>query len=106
MAVIGNVFGLEQYKEENNTYTSYTMGDNHTLQVLQNKLNRLLTGSQYNTPTIELLQQTDSLSIQQMIAFQTIVMTFKILKSKKPSYLSRKIQEVLELLRKGSSRGE
>ena len=106
LPVIGNVFGLEQYKEENNTYTSYTMGDNHTLQVLQNKLNRLLTGSQYNTPTIELLQQTDSLSIQQMIAFQTIVMTFKILKSKKPSYLSRKIQEVLELVMKGSSTGE
>ena len=106
LPVIGNVFGLEQYKEENNMYTSYTMGDNHTLQVLQNKLNRLLTGSQYNTPTIELLQQTDSLSIQQMIAFQTIVMTFKILKSKKPSYLSRKIQEVLELVMKGSSTGE
>jgi hypothetical protein len=93
LPVFGNVFGLEQYKEENNRYTSYTMGDSHTLQVLHNKLNRLLTGSQYNTPTLELLQQTNSLSIQQMIAFQTITMTHKILKSKKPSYLSRKIQE-------------
>ena len=93
LPVFGNVFGLDKYKEENNRYTSYTMADNNSLQVLQNKLNRLLTGSQYNTPTIELLQQTNSLSIQRMIAFQTIVMTFKILKSKKPSYLSKKIQE-------------
>ena len=93
LPVFGNVFGLDKYKEENNRYTSYTMADNNSLQVLQNKLNRLLTGSPYNTPTIELLQQTNSLSIQQMIAFQTIVMTFKILKSKKPSYLSNKIQE-------------
>ena len=106
LPVFGNLFGLDKYKEENSRYTSYTMANNNSLQVLQNKLNRLLTGSQYNTPTIELLQQTDSLSIQQMIAFQTIVLTFKILKSKKPSYLSRKIQEVLELVMKGSSTGE
>ena len=42
LPVFGNVFGLEKYKEENNRYTSYTMADNHNLQVLQNKLNRLI----------------------------------------------------------------
>ena len=49
---------------------------------MQNKLKRLLTGSQYNTPTTKLLQ----------IAFQTITMTHEILKSRKPS-LAMKIQE-------------
>ena len=69
------------------------MADNHNLQVLQNKLNRLLTGSPYNTPTIELLEQTGSMSIQQMIAFQTIIMSFKVIKFRKPGYLSKKFQE-------------
>ena len=41
LPVFGNVFGLEKYKMTNSRYTAYTMGDNHKLQVLQNKLNRL-----------------------------------------------------------------
>ena len=93
LPVFGNVFGLERYKEENNRYTSYTMADNHNLQVLQNKVNRLLTGSLYNTPTIDLLEETGSLSIQQMIASQTLLMTYKVLQSRKPSYLSKKLIE-------------
>ena len=93
LPVFGNVFGLEKYKEVNSRYTSFTTRDNHNLQVLQNKLNRLLTGSNWYTPTCELLEQSNSLSIQQMIAFQTMVMTYKILKSRKPTYLSNKFQE-------------
>ena len=92
LPVFGHVFGLESYKESNNRYTSYTTADNNRLQVLQNKLNRLITGAQQGTPTSKLLEQTDSLSIQQMIAFQTMVMTAKILKSRKPTYLSDRIQ--------------
>ena len=60
---------------------------------MQNKLNRLITGAQQGTPTSTLLEQTDSLSVQQMIAFQTMLMTAKILKSRKPTYLSDRIQE-------------
>ena len=48
LSVFGNVFGLEQeYKEENNRYTSFTKEDNNRLQILQNKLNRLLLGADY-----------------------------------------------------------
>ena len=93
LPVFGNVFGLDKYKETNNKYTSFTMADNHKLQVLQNSLNRLLIPRvEYNTPTLELLEKTDSLSVQQMIAFQTLVMTFKIMKNRKPSYLANKMQ--------------
>ena len=88
LPVFGHVFGLDNYKEENSRYTSFTVTDNNRIRVIQNKLNRLLTGAPYHTPTKELLQMTDSLSIQQMIAFQTLVMTHKILKSKKPTYLA------------------
>ena len=92
LPVFGNVLGLDKYKEENNKYTSFTSSDNHKLQVLQNSLNRLLTKADYNTPTSVLLEQTNSLSVQQMIAFQTIVMTYKVIKSGKPEYLSNKLQ--------------
>ena len=60
LPVFGNVLGLEEYKENNSRYTSYTTTDNNRIQVLQNKLNRLLTGAHYRTPTVELLERTDS----------------------------------------------
>ena len=103
LPVFGNVFNLEQYKEENSRYTSYTMADNNKLQVIQNKLNRLLTGDRFDTPTSELLRKTDSLSIQQMIGFQTMLMTFKIIKSKKPAYLAKRMQEKPRDLRRAGN---
>ena len=62
------------------------------LQTLQNKVNRVLTGSKNRTSTKDLLRMTESLSIQQMIAHQTLVQTFKIILHSKPKYLSDKIQ--------------
>ena len=92
LPVFGNIFGLDKYKEENRRFFSYTMKDNSNLQVLQNKLNRILLDADYNTPTNELLMQTDSLSIHQMIAFQTALTTYKIIKSGKPSYIAEKLK--------------
>ena len=48
-----------------------------TITFLQNNLNRMQTESEYNTLTEELLEKSDSLSIQQIIAFQTLTMTHK-----------------------------
>ena len=73
-------------------YTSYTMKDNNNLQVLQNKVNRMLLGAEYDTPTVELLERSNTLSVQQMIAYQTAVTTFKIIQSNKPSYLAKKLK--------------
>ena len=92
LPVFGNVFGTDKYKEENNKYTSFTVRDNNKLQVLQNNLNRLLTDTDFNTSTKDLLEMTDSLSVQQMIAYQTMVMAYKIMRSKKPTYLANKMQ--------------
>jgi hypothetical protein len=92
LPVFGNVFGLDKYKEVNSRYSSFTISDNQRLQVLQNNLNRLLTGSHYTTTTSELLEKTSSLSIQQMIAYQTIMMMHKIMRSGKPTDLANKIQ--------------
>ena len=71
------MFGLEKHKVTNSRYTTYTMGANHKLQVLQNKSNRMLTGAEYKKTTTDLL-------IQQMIGFQVIMMSSRIAKPKKP----------------------
>ena len=68
------------------------MKDNHNLQVVQNKLNRLLLDADRNTSTCDLLKETDSLSIQQMIAYQTAVAGFRVMKSNKPVYIANKMK--------------
>ena len=83
---------METYKEENRRFFSFTIKDNNTLQVLQNKLNKILLDAEYNTPTEDLLNQTDSLSIHQMIAYHTAESTYKIVQSGKPSYIAAKMQ--------------
>ena len=92
LPVFGNVFGLATYKEKNSRYSSFTVNNNHQLQVLQNKVNRLLIGAEYNTPTADLIRDTDSLSVQQMIAYQTAVAVHKITRANKPTYLANKMK--------------
>ena len=92
LPVFGNVFGLATYKEKNSRYSSFTVNDNHQLQVLQNKVNRLLLGAEYNTPTADLIRDTDSLSVQPMIAYQTAVAVHKITRANKPTYLANKMK--------------
>ena len=64
LPVFGTVFGLEEYKERNSRYTSFTMKDNQSLQILQNKVNRLLLGADNRTSTEELIRAMNSMSIQ------------------------------------------
>ena len=68
------------------------MEDNKKLQVLQNSVMRLLTGLPYETPTTKLLQITNSLSIQQLIAKSKLMMVFKILQTSKAKYLAEKMK--------------
>ena len=42
LPVFGNVFGLDIYKKTETRYVSYTKLDNNELQILQNKVNRIL----------------------------------------------------------------
>ena len=93
LPVFGNVLGMEQYSDQNSRYQSYTLKDNQKLQALQNNLNRLLLNAKYDTPTEELLRKTGTLSVQQMIAFQTAVLGFKIMRAGKPSYIAQRMQK-------------
>ena len=69
---------------------AYTKRVNNDLQVLQNSLNRLLIRKWDNRPTEELCEETGSLSVQQIIAYSSMVTAFKIIRSKKPTYLYSK----------------
>ena len=61
LPLFGNVFGLEQYSDQNTKYQSYTVKDNNVLQVLQNNLNRVLLGIRNDTPKEVLLNESKSL---------------------------------------------
>ena len=92
LPVFGNVFGLEKYKETCSKSLSFTTSDCRKLQVIQNSVNRLLTGARYDTPTVELLSKTNSMSIHQMVAYHTLVMVHKVVNTGKPSYLADRLK--------------
>ena len=66
------------------------------MQVLQNKVARLLIARKsydlYNMSTEELLTHSGDLSVHQMGALQTLMMTKKILMNQKPQYLAEKLK--------------
>ena len=92
LPVYGNVFDLDKYKDSKSRYVNFTIRDNNMLQVLQNKLNRVLTRCPRRTPTAELIKKAQCLSVQQLIAFQTLITMFKIIHTSKPFYLINKIR--------------
>ena len=65
---------------------SLTKDDVRKLQVLQNKCLRIITNSDYETPTTSLLQKTNTLSVHQLMAHLSLSQVFSIFKSKLPAY--------------------
>lgn len=92
-----NTWGLDTYKEGLTRTSSFTKEDLRKLQVLQNKVAKLLIGYRYNKEkknisTEELLEKSGDLSIHQLGALQTVIMTKKIVLSQKPTYLATRLQ--------------
>ena len=92
LPVFGHVFDLETYRDTSTRHHSFTKQDNRQIQVLQNSVMRLLTGMKRGTPTTTLLRLTESLSVQQTIALQTLVMVHKIVHTNKPAYLAERLK--------------
>ena len=90
--MFGNVFGLDRYRDTTTRFAAFTKEDNRRLQVLQNTVLRLLTGARRGTPTTTLLEITDTLSVQQLVAFQTLVMLNKVITTSVPFYLAKKLK--------------
>ena len=62
----------------------------HALQVVQNRAARVVTGCSWFTPTRKLLASCNWLSVKQLVEFQTLAMTHKIIMSDSPYYLSKR----------------
>ena len=60
-----------------------TAVDCNKLQVIQNSLNRLLTGARKGTPTKVLLKRTGTMSIMQMVAYHKLTMVHNVIQTGK-----------------------
>ena len=85
--MFGNTWGYDTNDTNKRRFSSFTKNDCHRLQVLQNKVLRLKTGLSKDTPTKTLLEKSNDMSVHQIITYHTLLSTFKILKSNKPTYL-------------------
>ena len=92
LPVFGNVFGLDRYKDTSSKSPSFTSSDCLKLQVLQNSVNRLLTGARQGVSTADLLRATNTFSIHQMIAYHTLVMVRKIINTGKLFYIAERLK--------------
>ena len=91
LPVFGIVHGLEIYRDTKGKLAGMTMTDCNKLQVLQNSVNRLITGARQGTATADLPDDTNSLSIQKMVAYYTLIMVHKITMTGKPDYLATRL---------------
>ena len=67
--------------------------DARRLQVLQKKCLRFITNSDYKTPTKELLDKTNTLSVHQEIAHLSLSQVYNIHETKLPAYHYRRLFE-------------
>ena len=78
LAVYGKVKGLnETYREATKIYGLNAL-DINRLQGLQISVNGIITGARRRTPTAELLKDSDSLSVMQLIALHTVTNTGRL----------------------------
>ena len=96
LPVFGNISGLTGYAW-NARMKGMTIVDCNRLQVVQNTVMRILTGARMGTRTKDLLQETGSLSVHQLIAYTTLMMVFNVKKNGKPEYLARKLYDARSL---------
>ena len=87
----GTVSGMDTLEDTETRQNSFTKASLRSLQVLQNKVLHLLTGHGYETPVLQLLQESNILSVNQLIAYNTIITVFKINQSSEPLYIAERL---------------
>ena len=92
-----NTWGIVPMDETNRKFSAFTKDDLRRLQVLQNVTLGLQTKMNRYTPTDQLLNASDALSVHQLGALHTLNMTFKVLHSGKPSHLAEQMKLRSEL---------
>ena len=78
--------------ETDRRFSAFMKDDSRRPQILQNKLVRLKTGLGWHTPTKQLLEASGDLSVQQLVAYHTVMTVFKVLNSDKPAYICSKLE--------------
>ena len=87
ITVWGRVWNIPGNLDEQNLLSSsLTKEDARKLQVLQNKCLRLITNSDYRTPTATLIDKTNMLSVHQLTAHLSLTQVFNINQTKLPTY--------------------
>ena len=84
MSVWGSVWGIPGRTEEK--LINITKADMRKLQVLQNSTLRLILKERYDKPTVELLSESKTLSVNQLVAFNMLTQVFKLKESQLPAY--------------------
>ena len=92
ITVWGGVWGLSNSPKCN--YTTISKEDMRKLQVLQNKLMRLESGLDYETPTKTLLEHCNYLSVHQLVAYHSGLQISKIVASHQPKYHFNRLQNI------------
>ena len=62
-------------------------GHIHKLQVVQNRVARIVLKAEWNTSTVYLLNKLNWLSVRQIMFYQTCILVFKATKGLAPEYL-------------------
>ena len=87
ITIYGAVWGLQGIlNDEPVNSTSISKEDMRVLQVLQNKALRLLLRKPRETPVINLLKESNQMSVHQLVAYHTANQTFKVFRNQEPSY--------------------
>ena len=89
--------------EESRKSIMLTKEDMRKLQVLQNSVMRITTSSRYDTPTSELLQKSNQLSIHQLMGYHTATQVYNIKQNRFPLYHFRRLFGENNGLRSGSN---
>ena len=83
-----SISGLDTMQDGDTRHCSFTQASLRALQQLHNKLLRLLLGHGNDIPTLQLLEESNMLSVNQLIALSTLTTLFKIRSSGEPRYLA------------------
>ena len=87
--LVSNVWGIPDMDDKSRRFIYFTKEDCRKLQVLQNKVLRIQTGTKdRNEPTKTLLEKAKQLSVHQLGAFHSVQLLFKVVTTKQPKYLA------------------
>ena len=90
LQVFGNNWGLATLDEVERRSFAFTKQQCRILQILENKVLRIITKQHYDTPIKQLLEESGYMSVHQLIAYHTVLTVFKVIKTREPVHLAKR----------------